>query len=209
MATLSLRNLGAFALATTFAVTCGRWGSNWIALNDKRSVPVELGAIQSALWIEMGAPEYGFGQGWLVMSDEDIDCEDLETEYGYYFYGLIYSEEDNFLGQGSGMLALYAWWQDDDSDAGYEGIYSAGGYSTSEEGELERRMLPVLYGDGVLWLDYYGAAGHSEILEHSDDQVVGTINSDLLDARFTAENCGSFESDYYDDDDDWYYETGR
>lgn len=185
-------------------MTCGRWAESWLKVKDKAVVPVEIGKIQSSLWMETGwQGDEGAGQAFLILSDGDLECDELLDQLNG-IYSLLYSyEEDIFYQDSNGLMAVFAWSHYDDEDAGYEGIYTTSGYAYSEEGDLERQMLSLLFGEGVMWFTYYGTPGVAEITEHSDKEVSGTIRTTLFDASFTAENCGA--SSYYDDDDGYYY----
>lgn len=175
-------------------------GDSWVKLHDKALLPVEVGKIQSALWVGWGSePEYGYGSALLLLIDQEMDCDEaMEALSGYdWLYGSGPFEGVN------GIMGYFAWYHYDDVNAGFEGLYVSGGYAYSLQGDLERQFLPLLLGDGQFYLSY-GSPGFAEISAYDDDEVRGTIDTTIVDAGFAAENCGEVDR-YYGYDDYWEY----
>lgn len=172
--------------------------SNWLRVHDHGAFPFDLHQPRKALWVE--STWSGEGRGFLILVDDpDADCADVLELFGGYdwYYG------GGLLSESSGMLGYFGWYHYDDEDAGFEGTYVASGYAYSDQGDLERFFLPLFFGDGQLWYSYGGVSGAAEISSADDDQVVGRIRTDLVDAGFHAENCGSTDGyDSYGDYDD-------
>jgi len=197
-------------------VACASWATNWVKVKDPGYLPMEIGKIQSALWVDYlgGDGDDGYGTAMLVMSDEELDCDDLLEQLGGYYW---LSDDDSFISDGNGLLMLWTWWRWDDDNAGYEGTYASGGYgyayAYSDDGQEERRLGILPFGNGMLWTPLGAGQGFGVISSHDDDEVIGRFDTDLVDGGFTAEHCGQLTGNdyyyyYYDDDEDW-EDSGR
>lgn len=154
-------------------------------------LPVDLSSISSALWFEdsYSDPEHGEGAGYLVLSGEALNCESVG-------YGLFYGyEQPSFMTNGSGLVVMFSWYHEKEENAGWEGQYIVGGAIVSDDGDLERNAMLVLYGNGLVFVDG-GNSGLATIDASSDAAVSGTMDLDTLKAKFTAENCGKLTDEH-------------
>lgn len=184
----------------------GLGGNHMRATGD---APFSLGKVASALWIEdaWADPAEGDGEGFLVLTTADIDCEDLAAELN----GEV-QPKDSFIVTERGIAVDVEWWDPRNRNAGFEGAYYSGlyplGYDEGPDAETFRYFQLSAFSDGATWSDDY-SIGKAEITDYGDE-VVGTLRSQWVKASFEAENCGKLEStyeywDYWDYWDYWEY----
>lgn len=185
---------------------CGLFaGPNY--MRAKGDAPVDLGRVESALWVD--SSEYYSGNGWnsaygrgqLLMSTESVSCEELDDF------------EDEGVWNSEGLFANFRWSADGtgDVDLGYEGEYYGGvDHEGWEDGvAFSRSFEGAVFGDGGLYYFEY-ARGVAEVSDWSEGEVSGRLETSLYVARFQAENCGSrIRSDGGDDTAGGWEDTGR
>lgn len=178
-------------LASAPSAGCGLFaGPNY--MRSKADLPFSLGKVQSALWIEEVDTwdESEVARAELLLISAEVDCDDLEDD--------PLDEEDGAIWEASGILASvrYSVWSHEGSidadDYDFEGVYWSG-VDVDEVGsevESHRSWWGGVFGEGTL-LETYDPHGRIEITEHSEDTVRGTMETELLSARFELEHCGS------------------
>ncbi len=165
------------------------------SMGTRGEAPFKLGSLTSALFFE-GAysdADEGYGQGILMLTDADMDCDDLEDE----LTGDT-EQEDSVMWNHAGIAAVMTWMQPGE-DAGFEGTYVSGFYPYAtyqwyEDPEVATRIFAATaFSDGVSYDEEYGS-GWLEI-SSAEDQIVGRLKTDWLKARFRAEDCGKEPED--------------
>lgn len=180
---------------------CSAFSANW--MSAKGGAPFRLGAVKSALWLEdsWSDPSDGEGAAWLLLTEAERGCGDLEDEMG----GDV-DREDSLVWDKSGVLAWFGFDVPSGESADWEGEYwSAYGQVLSYDEELQdrpvRTLSVVAWADGSVY-ETYGMQARGEIEGHGD-KVVGTLDHELLKAKFQAEDCGQIEGSSWDDTG-WY-----
>lgn len=181
-----------------------RFSSTWVKTHDRTRLPFDLKGVKHALWADYGFadPDRGEGLGMLALTAKEASCGDLDALAGYY--ALYTDGPADVFGDEPGVFAFFGWWSSEDRDEGYEGTYVLGGYAYSDDYDIERYMVLAPYAEDQLWLSYESVGGIGQIEGVSSSEVTGRIDSDLLDARFKAENCGRIEVDYTNDTSTYY-----
>ncbi len=181
---------------------CGLFaGPNW--MTAKGDLPFALGKVESALWIEEVdnyEDQEAYGRGTLLLTDADVDCDDLLDDS-------FDDDGDGIVWEASGIVAsarYSAWALDggiDADDYGFEGQYWTGVDVDVLDDDVNewRYWYEGVFGEGMVF-ETYSNKGLLEITEHDDDEVIGRLDTSLYRARFQAENCGE-----PDDDDYGYY----
>lgn len=173
---------------------CGAFGgAGGVRIHHPELMPFEIGKIASTVWAEMPGSDPGDGDGeaWVLLTTSVTTCAELEATVGEgYGYGLW--DADSVFSQSTGLVLLLAWYHQDDFDAGFEGLYGLGSSVESEEGRLERAAQLLMFDHGEFV--YTGTTrGWVTIDEVSGAEARGEVDTELVDADFTAENCGRFE----------------
>lgn len=196
-----MRRIAALAVLIALGPTCAL-GGNVVNIHDTDWFPVQIGPIESALWVE-GYGYYdteGRGAALLFLSDEEADCDDALSWSAYMSY--YYGGEDaprTITDDGHGLLAYWVWYDEEGGDAGYEGTYgSFGGGVMEDEGHVVRQMQVLAWDEGVIYYagGYGASGGYGTIVDHGGGEVSGSLDMAELDATFRAENCGEAEDTY-------------
>ncbi len=162
------------------------------SLSERGDAPFKLSGINTALWIERdGETLDGDGRAYLLLSDVEGSCNELELE----LKGDI-PEHESQRWTSRSVLAHFAWEDSMERDQGWEGIYYGGFYPLyywSYQADYTVRLFSSqVFSDGVVYDgDYW--MGEAEVEAYSGDEVEGWIETEMYEASFTAEHCGSYE----------------
>ena len=188
-------------LVTLMACSAPKGGKGSASSHD--DAPFALDEFQSALFIGLADDDYEWGEGYLVLSTEELSCDDLDDE-GYY--NVLFDPV------GSGLF-YYLMWENERPErenlyVGFEGLYM-GGYSYSDELEAGRASGVIVFHEGYYYVlsGFYSAGSWLRLDRVTEGTVNGDFNTEYWTGSFKAENCG-VEEESDDDDDDRDYDSG-
>ncbi len=164
---------------------------------DPELVPFEVREIDSALFLETGASsaESGQGVGMLLMSDDEVSCEQYEAAFGdSYYTSTLLAGRGSLFSDSIGLVVIFSWSHDQGENAGWEGDYAVFSTAESERGSLERGAWVLPFADGQTWL---GRAGGYARIDDNSGSIEGHVETRAIEATFDAEYCGKMSGDYY------------
>jgi len=173
--------------------------TNQVDVKDPDLVPFDIGRIQSARFLEtqFSNVDQGRGVAMLLMSDQDVSCDAFKLAFSgnSYYYGLLTGQSSVFQ-DSSGLVAVFQWNHDGETNAGWEGDYPVFSYAESEEGALERSAWVLPFADDQTWIAFSGGFAR---IDGMNSGIEGEIRTRALEASFDAEYCGKLTGGYYGD----------
>lgn len=182
-------------LMALMACPAGKGGSG--SASSDENAPFALNKFDSALFFGEVDEDGEWGEGYLLLSTEEVSCDDIGDDE---FYDILTDPI------GSGLLFLVQWYREDPEDedplSGFEGLY-LGGYGYNYEEEAARVSLAVAFHEGYYYIlsGYYSGGSWIRFDQVSESAAEGEFDTEYWSGTFDADNCGlevSEGGDYYD-----------
>ncbi len=172
-------------LVGVLALGCNRNNS----ISTTGDPPFEIKNLKSVLWAQDPSTDAREGAAALVLSDEQIGCDQLTAHD-------VYSDLDELTLDGQGLMFLLAYdsWGNDVAPQDWEGLWMTG-YAYGGGG-AERMMYPMAFSDGFIYFlgGWYGIGDSSwlDIIAYASGGVNGRYSTEYWAGDFYAENCGDW-----------------